>query len=126
MRKIWLISFVLPLLLTTATARAAEMQIPGAARRTIQEDYLEWIHPPKLAGPCEELPVARVEWISPRGVADQRPVVWLKARDKFAAILNLSDWQAETIGTTVSAQPLMLLRDVAIYRLCQRYDGPPY
>ena len=126
MRKTFLMFLLLPILLTTALPRAADIEIPAAAHRTIQEDYLEWIHPPKLAGPCEELPVVKVEWISPRGVLGTRPVVWLKADDQFAAILGLSDSQAEWIGGIVSAQPLMVLREVAIYRLCRRFDGPPY
>lgn len=126
MRKTFLIFLFLPLLLTTAMPWKPEPDIPASARRTIQEDYLEWIHPPRLAGPCEDLPVVKVEWIAPRGLSSRRPVVWLKVDNKFAAILGLSDSQAEWIGGIVSAQPLMVLRDVSIYRLCRMYDGPPW
>ena len=126
MRKTYLMFLVLPILLTTAAPQNPDTDIPISARRTIQEDYLEWIHPPKLAGSCEELPVIKVEWITPRGVLGKRPVVWLKANGAFAAILGLSDSQAEWIGEVVSAQPLMVLREVSIYRLCRRFDGPPW
>lgn len=55
----------------------------------------------------------------PRGVSGKRPVVWLRADGKFAAILGLTDAQADWIGGTVFAQPSMVLRDVSIYRLCR-------
>jgi hypothetical protein len=120
MRKAILLLKFLALILTSAAPWPVEMDIPASARMTIQQDYLEWIHPPRLAGPCEVLPVVKVEWITPRGIAGKRPVVWLKADEKFAAILGLTDAQAEWIGGFVSAQPLMILRDVSIYRLCSR------
>jgi len=120
MRKTILVLKFLAFILTSAVPFPMEMDIPASARMTIQQDYLEWIHPPRLAGPCEELPVVKVEWITPRGVAGKRPVVWLKADGKFAAILGLTDAQAEWLGGTITAQPLMLLRDVSIYRLCAR------
>ena len=126
MQKAILVLMLLPMILTSATSLAADMDIPAAAERTIQEDYLEWVHPPKLAGPCEELPVVKVEWITPRGVIGRRPVVWLKKDGKFGAILGLSDAQAEWIGGTVRAQPLMILRDVSIYRLCRFSDATPW
>lgn len=118
MRKAILALKFLAFILTSAAPWPVEADIPTSARMTIQQDYLEWIHPPRLAGPCEELPVVKVEWIMPRGVAGKRPVVWLKADGKIAAILGLTDPQAEWIAGTVSAQPLMVLRDVSIYRLC--------
>ncbi len=120
MRKTILVLKFLAFILTSAVPFPMEMDIPASARMTIQQDYLEWIHPPRLAGPCEELPVVKVEWITPRGVAGKRPVVWLKTDGKFAAILGLTDAQAEWIGGTITAQPLMVLRDVSIYRLCAR------
>ena len=126
MQKTILVLLLLPMILTSATSLAADMDISAAAEKTIQEDYLEWVHPPKLAGPCEELPVVKVEWITPRGVIGRRPVVWLKKDGKFAAILGLADAQAEWIGGNVSAQPLMLLRDVSIYRLCRFSDATPW
>ena len=126
MQKAILVLMLLPMILTSATSLAADMDIPAAAEKTIQEDYLEWVHPPKLAGPCEELPVVKVEWITPRGVIGRRPVVWLKKEGKIGAILGLADAQAEWIGGNVSAQPLMLLRDVSIYRLCRFSDATPW
>ena len=126
MQKTILVLLLLPMILTSAATWPAEMDIPAAAEKTIQEDYLEWVHPPKLAGPCEELPVVKVEWIMPRGVIGRRPVVWLKKDEKFGAILGLADAQAEWIGGNVSAQPLMLLRDVSIYRLCRFSDATPW
>ena len=126
MQKAILVLLLLPMILTSATSLAADMDIPAAAEKTIQEDYLEWVHPPKLAGPCEVLPVVKVEWITPRGVTGRRPVVWLKKDGKFGAILGLADAQAEWIGGIVSAQPLMLLRDVFIYRLCRFSDATPW
>jgi len=113
-------------LLGWPSVHAPEPEIPAIARSTIAEDYLEWIHPPRLAGPCEEWPVIKVEWITPRGVAGKRPVVWLKADGKFAAILGITDAQAEWISGTVFAQPLMVLRDVSIYRLCRESAMTPW
>jgi hypothetical protein len=118
MRKAILLLKFLAFILTSAVPFPIETDIPASARMTIQEDYLEWIHPPRRAGPCEELPVVKLEWIKPHGVDGKRPVVWLKAEDKFAAILGLTDAQAEWLNGRVSAQPLMVLRDVSIYRLC--------
>ncbi len=118
MRQVILLLKFLALILTSAVPSPIETDIPLSARMTIQQDYLEWIHPPKLAGSCEVLPVVKVEWITPRGVEGKRPVVWLKADGKYAAILGLTDAQAEWLGKVVSAQPLMILRDVSIYRLC--------
>ena len=126
MPKTLIVLVLLPFLLTSAAPLVAEMEIPASAQRTIQEDYQEWIHPPKLTGSCEELPVVKVEWITPRGVTGKRLVVWLKADGKSAAILGLTDAQAEWIGGAVSAQPLMVLRDVSIYRLCRFSDITPW
>jgi hypothetical protein len=120
MRKVILWLKFLALILTSAVPGPTATDIPASARMTIQQDYLEWIHPPKLAGPCEQWPVVQLEWINPRGVEGKRPVVWLKAEDKFAAILGLTDAQAGWLGGFVWAQPLMVLRDVSIYRLCSR------
>ncbi len=120
MRKVILLLKFLAFILTTAVPCPVTTDIPASARMTIQEDYLEWIHPPKIAGQCEQLPVVRLEWIKPRGIEGKRPVVWLKVEDKFAAILGLTDSQAEWLGGFVWAQPLMVLRDVSIYRLCSR------
>ncbi len=110
----------------SASVQPRDSEIPATARATIVEDYLEWVHPPKLTGPCEELPVIHVEWIQPRGVIGKRPVVWLKADDKFAAILGLTDAQADWIHGTVLAQPLMVLRDVSVYRLCKESANTPW
>ena len=126
MPKTLIVLLLLPFLITSAAPLVAEMEIPASAERTIQEDYLEWGHPPKLVGPCEELPVVKVEWITLRGVTGKRPVVWLKAEGKFAAILGLTDAQAEWISGTVTAQPLMVLREVSIYRLCRFSNVTPW
>ena len=126
MSKTLVVLVLLPFLLTSAVTTVGDTEIPEAAWKTIQEDYLEWVHPPKLSGPCEELPVVKVEWITPRGVIGRRPVVWLKKEGKFGAILGLSDAQAEWMSGMVSAQPLMLLRDVFIYRLCRFSDATPW
>jgi len=126
MPKTLVVLLLLPFLLTSAVPTVVDIEIPVGAWKTIQEDYLEWVHPPKLAGPCEELPVVKVEWITPRGVTGKRPVVWLKAEGKFAAILGLTDAQAEWTSGTVTAQPLMILRDVSIYRLCRFSDITPW
>ena len=140
LRTFLLLAFVfLMLMLAGAACCPSVTEIPPSAETTIREDYLEWIHPPKLAGACEELPVVKVEWIdealqpplgvtsvTPRGAQGKRPVVWLKTGAKFAAILGLSDAQAEWIGGIVSAQPAMLLRDVSIYRLCRMSNVTPW
>ena len=126
MPKTLIVLMLLPFLLTSAVPTIADIEIPVAAWKTIQEDYLEWVHPPKLTGPCEELPVVKVEWITPRGVTGKRPVVWLKADGKSAAILGLTDAQVEWISGMVTAQPVMILRDVSIYRLCRFSDITPW
>lgn len=126
MPKTLILLALLPCLLTSAVPTIGDIVIPIAAWKTIQEDYLEWVHPPKFTGSCVELPVVKVEWITPRGVTGKRPVVWLKADGKFAAILGLTDAQAEWISGTVTAQPLMILRDVPIYRLCRFSDITPW
>ena len=114
------------LTLAAAGCSAPVSQIPAPAETTIRDDYPEWIHPPMLAGACEELPVVAVEWITLRGVTGNRPVVWLKHGDTFAAILGLSNAQAEWISGIVSAQPVMRLRDVPLYRLCRFSKVTPW
>ena len=126
MRKIFIDLLLLSLVLTSAVACATQTDIPASAERTIQEDYAEWVHPPRLTGPCESASVVKVEWITPRGVTGQQPVVWLKANGKFAAILGLSADQVEWVGGTVSAQPLLLLQDVSVYRLCRFSNVTPW
>ena len=126
MIKTLILLVLLPFLLTSAVPTEADIVIPVAAWKSIQEDYLEWVHPSKLAGPCEALPVVKVEWITPREVTGKRPVVWLRVEEKFAAILGLTDAQAEWISGTVTAQPLMILRDVSIYRLCRFSSVTPW
>ncbi len=116
----------LMLTLTSATCGLTASVIPSSAETTLREDYLEWIHVQRLAGACAELPVVKVEWTTPRGVAGKRPVAWIKTGDKVAALLDLSNAQAEWIGGTVSAQPVMLLRDVSIYRLCRFSNVTPW
>ena len=126
MIKTLILLVLLPFLLTSAVPTEADIVIPLAAWKTVLEEYLEWVHPPKLTGLCVELPVVKVEWITPRGVTGKRPVVWLKADGKFVAILGLNDAQAEWISGMVTAQPLMILRDVSIYRLCRFSSVTPW
>jgi hypothetical protein len=117
---------LLGLMLAGAACRSTGMEIPSSAETTIREDYIEWVYTQKLAGACEELPVVKVEWIAPRGITGKHPVVWLKTGDQFAAILRLANTQAEWIGGSVSAQPVMLLRDVPLYRLCRFSNVTPW
>ncbi len=114
------------LTLTSATCWLTASVIPSSEETAIREDFVEWVRPPRLVGSCEELPVVKVEWITPRGVAGKRPVVWLKHGDTFGVILGLSNAQAEWISGIVSAQPVMRLHDVLIYRLCRFSKVTPW
>ncbi len=118
MRKVILLLKFLTLIFTSTTAYPMESEIPWSARITIEHDYSEWVHPMRLTGSCELLPVIQVEWLTPWGVIGKRPVVWLKVNGKVGAILGLTEAQAEQVSGIVEAQPLMMLRDVPIYRLC--------
>ncbi len=101
-----------------AMTTTLDAEVSAAAEATILHDYLEWVHTPKLAGPCADVPVVKVNWIRPDGVLGTRPVLWLKVDGRFGAILGLSRVQARSIGRSVLAQPVLVLRDVSIFRLC--------
>ncbi len=94
-------------------------EIPVAAQTVISQEYLEWTHPPRLGGECEEMSVFKVTWIEPPGVADIRPVLWVKHSGEIGAILDLSYSDLRDLGPRVWAQPVIVLRDVSILRFCQ-------
>ena len=94
-------------------------EIPVAAQTTISQDYLEWIHPPKWGGECEEMSVVKVTWIDPPGVDGIQPVLWVKHAGEIGAILDLTYSDLRYLGPRVWAQPVIGLRDVSILRFCQ-------
>ena len=94
-------------------------EIPVAAQTTISQDYLEWIHPPKWGGECEEMSVVKVTWIEPPGVDGIQPVLWVKHAGEIGAILDLTYSDLRYLGPRVWAQPVIVLRDVSILRFCQ-------
>jgi len=94
-------------------------EIPVAAQTTISQDYLEWIHPPKWGGECEEMSVVKVTWIEPPGVDGIQPVLWVKHAGQIGAILDLSYSDLRYVERRVWAQPVIGLRDVSILRFCQ-------
>jgi hypothetical protein len=116
-----LLTFVLLMLLllhTQPTASDFDPEIPVAAQKAILQDYLEWIHPPKWGGECEEMSVFKVSLIKPPGVEGVRPVLWLKHTGEIGAILDLSHSDLRHLGPRVWAQPVIVLRDVSILRFC--------
>jgi hypothetical protein len=94
-------------------------EIPVAAQTTISQDYLEWIHPPKWGGECEEMSVVKVTWIEPPGVDGIQPVLWVKHAGEIGAILDLSYSDLRYVERRVWAQPVIGLRDVSILRFCR-------
>jgi len=117
-----LLTFVLLMLLllhTEPTASDFDPEIPAAAQKAVLQDYLEWIHPPKLGGACEEMSVFKVSWIRPAGVEGVRPVLWLMHTGEIGAILDLSYSDLRDLGPRAWAQPVIVLRDVSILRFCQ-------
>ncbi len=118
-------ALILILLLTgrvNAISNTLDADVSASAEATILHDYLEWVHTPKLAGPCADVPVVRVKWVNPEGVVGTRPVLWVKADGRFGAILGLSHSQTRSIGRSVPAQPVLVLRDVSIFRLCRPWS----
>ena len=93
-------------------------EIPIAAQTTILQDYLEWIHPPKLGGECEEMSVFKVTLIKPPGVEGLRPVLWLMHAGEIGAVLDLTYSNLRYLGPRVWAQPVIVLRNVSISRFC--------
>jgi hypothetical protein len=93
-------------------------EIPIAAQTTILQDYLEWIHPPKLGGECEEMSVFKVTLIKPPGVDGVRPVLWLMHAGEIGAVLDLTYSNLRYLGPRVWAQPVIVLRNVSILRFC--------
>jgi hypothetical protein len=121
-----LLTFALVLLLlfhTQPTANDFDPEIPLAAQRTILQDYLEGIHPPKLGGECEEMSVFKVSLIKPPGGDGICPVLWLKHAGKIGAVLDLTYSDLRYLGPRVWAQPVIVLRDVTILRLCHPSNG---
>ncbi|CAG0963369.1 hypothetical protein ANRL3_01029 [Anaerolineae bacterium] len=94
-------------------------EIPAAAQTTVAEDYLEWIHPPKRGGECNEMTVIKVTWMEPRGVESVVPILWVKDGEDYGAILGLSYTDLRYIERRVWAQPVMVLRSVTIWRPCR-------
>ena len=94
-------------------------EIPVAAQTTISQDYLEWIHPPKRGGDCEEMSVLKVSWIEPPGVDGICPVLWVKHAGEIGAILDVTYSDLRYVEQRVWAQPVIVLRDVSILRFCQ-------
>jgi hypothetical protein len=94
-------------------------EIPVAAQTTISQDYLEWIHPPKWGGECEEMSVVKVTWIEPPGVDGIQPVLWVKHAGEIGAILDLTYSDLRYVERRVWAQPVIGLRDVSILRFCR-------
>lgn len=121
MRRISLSLVLLALLLTRAQVIDASFapEIPYAAQATIRDEYLEWVHLPRMGGPCREQPVAQVTWIRPEAVIGIRPVVWMREDARWGAILGLEGLQVPSVGTSLFVQPVLVLPDVSIYRTCQ-------
>jgi hypothetical protein len=99
-------------------------EIPIAAQTTILQDYLEWIHPPKLGGECEEMSVFKVTLIKPPGVEGVRPALWLMHAGEIGAVLDLTYSDLRYLGPRVWAQPVIVLRDVSILRFCSPTNEP--
>jgi hypothetical protein len=122
-----LLTFALILLLlfhTQPTANDFDPEIPLAAQRTISQDYLEWIHPPKFGGECEEMSVFKVSLIKPPGVEGVRPVLWLMHTGEIGAVLDLTYSDLRYLRPRVWAQPVIVLRDVSILRFCSPSNEP--
>ena len=117
-----LVTFVMVLLLIAHSEPIPihwDPEIPIAAQTVIYQDYLEWMHPPKRGGDCEQMPVLRVTWMKPPAVDEQQPVLWVKTPEKIGAILGLSYTDLRYLERTIWAQPVMVLREVIILRACQ-------
>ena len=116
-----LLTFVLQMLLLLHTQPMAsdfDPEIPIAAQATILQEYLEWVHPPRLGGECEEMSVFKVTLIKAAGVDGVRPVLWLIHAGEIGAVLDLTYTDLRYLGPRVWAQPVIVLRDVSILRFC--------
>ena len=95
-----------------------------AAQRAVERDYLEWRHLPRWAGDCVDMIVVGVTWVEPEGVVGKRPVLWIKERGtgRYAAILGLTESRLRSVGWSIPAEPVLILPDVSIYRLCRPWS----
>jgi hypothetical protein len=109
---------MLLLLHTQPMASDFDPEIPIAAQATILQEYLEWVHPPRLGGECEEMSVFKVTLIKAAGVDGVRPVLWLIHAGEIGAVLDLTYTDLRYLGPRVWAQPVIVLRDVSILRFC--------
>ncbi len=127
MWKSFLVLALVPMFLSGAQAAVvdARQQVPLAAQVAVERDYLEWMHLPRWAGDCVDMPVVGVTWIEPEGVVGKRPVLWLKERatGRFGAILGLTEPRLRSLGSIVTAEPALVLPDVSIYRLCRPWTA---
>ncbi len=118
---------LMPVLLSASHAAPLDASgtVPLASRLAVERDYLEWIHQPRWAGDCVDMPVVGVTWIEPEGVVGKRPVLWLRERGKgrFAAILGLTESRLRSIGMSMPAEPVFVLPDVSIYRPCRPWSA---
>ncbi len=118
---------LMPFLLSASLAAPldASERVPLASQLAVERDYLEWIHQPRWAGDCVDMPVLGVTWIEPEGVAGKRPVLWLRERGtgRFAAILGLTESRLRSVGMSIPAEPVFILPDVSIYRLCRSWTA---
>ncbi len=127
MGKFILAFALLPLLLTSAqpVALDARNRVPLTAQLAVERDYLEWMRLPRWAGDCVDMPVVGITWIEPEGVEGRRPVLWLKEHGtgRYGAILGLTDSQLKSLGASIPAEPVFILPDVSIYRLCRPWTA---
>ena len=118
---------VMPFLLSASHASPLDPseRVPRAAQLAVERDYLDWIHLPRWAGDCVDMPVVGVTWIEPEGVVGKRPVLWLRERGtgRFAAIVGLTESRVRSIGMSIPAEPVLILPDVSIYRLCRPWSA---
>ncbi len=118
---------LLPLLLTGAQPIPldARTRVPLTAQLAVERDYLEWIHLPRWAGDCVDMPVVGITWIEPEGVDGKRAVLWLRERGtgRFGAILGLNEPRLRSTGITIPAEPVFVLPEVSIYRLCRPWTA---
>ena len=117
----------MPFLLSASHAAPVDAgeRVPLVSQLTVERDYLEWIHLPRWAGDCVDMPVVGITWIEPEGVVGKRPVLWLRERGtgRFAAILGITESRLHSIGMTIPAEPVLILPDVSIYRLCRPWSA---
>lgn len=103
----------------------ARTVVPFAAQIAVERDYLEWIHLPRWAGDCVDTPIVGITWMEPEGVIGKRPVLWLKewATGRYGAILGLTESRLRSLEQSVPAEPVIVLPQVTIYRLCRPWSA---